>query len=316
MFPEDFLTIFLMVVLTIGILIAIFLVKGRARQLSVESLSHWSQPPSRFIEVNGLKVHYRDEGEGPVLILLHGLFSSLHTWDQWVNRLQDRYRIIRIDVPNFGLTGPFPNRNVDDLTYMQFLEDFATAMKLEQFHLAGNSLGGYFAYQYASRYPQRVEKLVMLNAAGYFFIPPAALIGWGMPLFGRIADYTEAPYGLFASLVRRAYADPNNATPDEIRRYNELLHLEGNREAGGRLIRHIRNRVGFDTSRTHMLTMPTLIMWGDQDHWIPVRHAPKYHQAIPGSELIIYKGVGHMPMEEIPERSANDLVKFLETPQE
>ena len=316
MFSEGFLTVFLMVVLTIGILITIFLIKGRARQQSAESLSNWSQTPSLFVEVNGLRVHYRDEGEGPVLVLLHGLFSSLHTWEKWVNLLQDRYRIIRIDVPNFGLTGPFPNHKVDDQTYMQFLEDFVAALKLERFHLAGNSLGGYFAYQYASRYPHRVNRLVMLNAAGYFFIPPAALITWGMPLLGRMADYTEAPYGLFASLVRRAYADPSKATADEIRRYNELLHRDGNRAAGGRLIRHIRNRVGFDTSRTHLLTMPTLIMWGDQDHWIPVRHAPKYHHAIPGSELIVYPNVGHMPMEEIPEQSARDLIQFLEAPQE
>lgn len=316
MFSGGSLIVFLIAVLTIGTLIVMVLIKGRARQQSVASLTHWAQEPSRFIRINGLEVHYRDEGEGPALVLLHGLFSSLHIWDKWVNRLQDRYRVIRLDLPNFSLTGPFPDHKVDDQAYMRFLEDFVTALQLERFHLAGNSLGGYFACQYASRYPQHVSKLVMLNAAGYLFVPPAALLVWGIPLLGRIADHVETPYSCCASLVRRAYADPGKIGANEIQRYHELLHRDGNRAATGRLIRHIRNRIGFDTSRVHLLTMPTLIMWGDQDHWIPVRHAQRYHQAIPGSKLIIYPDVGHMPMEEIPEQSTRDLIQFLESPQE
>ena len=290
-------------------------VTGCASQIPVSELTEqYAQPPSQFLSLEGIDVHIRDQGNAdkPAIVMLHGIFSSLHTWEKWRPLLEQDYRLITLDLPNFGLTGPLPDGANSDEDYMTVLEQVAQKLELEQFYLVGNSLGGYFAYQYAARHPEQVKKLVMLDPAGYLFVPPAAMLLWGTPLVGRAADYIEPPRFLLENLLERAYANPELVTEAELDRYATLLNREGNRQAGGSVIRRIRNDFGFDLSRLDQLTMPVLIMWGEEDNWIPVRHASQFHEAIANSELIIYPNVGHMPMEEIPEQSAQDLTAFLE----
>ncbi|WP_281648921.1 alpha/beta hydrolase [Parendozoicomonas sp. Alg238-R29] len=294
---------------------ALLFITGCATQIPVNELTdRYAQPPSQFLQVAGMDIHVRDQGaaDKPAIVMFHGIFSSLHTWEKWRPLLEKDYRLISLDLPNFGLTGPMPDKATSDEDYMTALDQVMEKLNVSEFYLVGNSLGGYFAYQYASRNPEKVKKLVMLDPAGYLFVPPAAMLMWGTPLVGRAGDYIEPPRFLFRDLLHRAYGNPEISTEEELERYATLLNREGNRKAGGRMIRRIRNDLGFDLSRLDQLSMPVLIMWGEDDGWIPVRHAYKFNEAIEGSELIIYPGVGHMPMEEIPEQSAQDLVTFLE----
>ncbi|MCX7679710.1 MAG: alpha/beta hydrolase, partial [Spirochaetes bacterium] len=134
----------------------------------------YAPPPSKFLNLSGLLVHYRDEGKGFPVVLIHGTSSSLHTWDGWTKALISRYRVIRMDIPAFGLTGPTKERDYSPQAYVKFLEDFLNKLNISKFHLAGNSLGGLIAWNYALAYPQKVEKLVLIDAAGYPFrtMPP------------------------------------------------------------------------------------------------------------------------------------------------
>ncbi|HZX63804.1 MAG TPA: alpha/beta hydrolase, partial [Myxococcales bacterium] len=95
---------------------------------------------SRFLDIGGLQVHYRDEGDGPPLLLLHGTGSSLHTWDGWAGALRDRFRVIRMDLPGFGLTGPNKDDDYRISSYVEFVEAFRKRLGLDTFALAGNSL--------------------------------------------------------------------------------------------------------------------------------------------------------------------------------
>ena len=295
--------------------LTITLAVGCSDQIPVHELTErYAQPPSQFLTIGDINVHVRDQGaqDKPAIVMLHGIFSSLHTWEKWTPLLEDDYRLITLDLPNFGLTGPLPGGANSDDDYMAILDQVTQQLGLDEFYLVGNSLGGYFAYQYASRHPEKIKKLVMLDPAGYFFVPPAAMMLWGTPLVGWVGDYIDPPRFFVENLLGRAYSDPAMATHEEIERYANLLNREGNKQATGGLIRRIRNDFGFDLSRLDQLTMPVLIMWGEDDHWIPVRHANQFHQAIANSTLIVYPGVGHMPMEEIPEQSAQDLMHFLQ----
>jgi len=271
---------------------------------------------SSFININGLNVHYRDSPcrqnpEAPVLLCLHGIFSSLHTWQKWIDELNDRFHIISIDLPNFGLTGPFPFSKIDNNSYPDFLRDLLDALKISKCHIAGNSLGGFFSYSFAARYPERIEKMILLDSAGFLFMPPLALVSWGAPLGGWVAENSNPPKSLVFHLIRQAYANADRATEEELLRYYEMMLRPGNRQGGSKVLQFVRNRFGFDTQCLKDIQTPTLLMWGEQDHWIPIRHTKNFQKSLPNCQVITYSDCGHMPMEEKPEVSAKDAAKFL-----
>lgn len=288
------------------------------RSIPIDTLNEQYQlANSHFIDVDGLNVHIRDvpctaNPDAPVLLCLHGIFASLHTWDKWTERLKDRFRIISIDVPNFGLTGQFPdNKRITKDTYPDFFNSLLDALEIDSCHMAGNSLGGFFTYSFAAKYPERVKKMILLDSAGFFFIPPMPLVGWGAPLGSYVAENTNPPKTLVYQLLRQAYADGSRASKEELRRYYDLMLRPGNRSGATKIMHFVRNNFGFDTRCLKDIPVPALIMWGEHDHWIPTRHAEKFHQALPNSELIYYADCGHMPMEEKPDQSSEDAAKFL-----
>lgn len=271
---------------------------------------------SSFININGLNVHYRDNPctqnpAAPVLLCLHGIFSSLHTWQKWVNELNDRFRIISIDLPNFGLTGPFPALKIDDHSYPDFLRDLLDALNIKQCHIAGNSLGGFISYSFAAKYPERIEKMILLDSAGFLFVPPLALISWGAPLGSWLVEHLNPPKPLVTYLLRQAYAKAERASKEELIRYYDMMLRSGNRQGGSQVLQFVRNRLGFDTQCLKSIEIPTLLMWGEQDKWIPIRHTKNFQQALPHCQVITYDDCGHMPMEEKPELSAANAAKFL-----
>lgn len=125
---------------------------------------------SRFIEVDGFDIHYRDEGsrDKPVLVLIHGVMASLHTWDGWVAELAEHFRIIRLDVPGFGLTGGGRDRDYNGERLVKVFGMFLDRLGLKNVSIAGNSLGGYIAWNYALTQPHRVERLILIDPAGYY----------------------------------------------------------------------------------------------------------------------------------------------------
>lgn len=269
-------------------------------------------PESRYISVQGMNVHYRDVGEGPVLICLHGIFASLHTWDAWTQTLSKHFRVISIDNPNFGLTGAHPEGLRKHL-YSDFLNDFTNAMGIDRCYMAGNSLGGWMTFEFAARFPEKVEKLILLDSAGFFFIPPPILISMAMPFGSWFASRFKMPRSVLKAVIKTTYGDPSRLSDEMVDVYHDMLLREGNRDAAGRVMRFIRNTVGFDHSYLKQIKQPTLIMWGRKDGWIPVSHVEKFNAAVPHAEVCIYEDCGHMPMEEIPQRSAADALRFLQS---
>jgi pimeloyl-ACP methyl ester carboxylesterase len=281
---------------------------------------------SRFVDVGGLAVHYRDEGAGPPLLLLHGTGASLHTWDGWTQALRGQFRVIRMDLPGFGLTGPsrpeepaLPETGgarkraayEDDYrieAYVEFVEAFRKRLGLDAFALAGNSLGGLIAWSYAVAHPAQVNALVLLDPAGYPVARPVLLFRLAQVpgLSWLLARLDPGP--LAAKTLRDAYGDPGKITPALVERYRELSLREGNRRA---FVARARTRGVDHRADIPKVRAPTLILWGSLDRLIPVEHAERFRRAIPGASSIVYQGIGHVPMEEIPERSAADAGGFV-----
>jgi pimeloyl-ACP methyl ester carboxylesterase len=250
--------------------------------------------------------------EPPTILLLHGTGASLHTWDGWVEVMARSFRVVRLDLPGFGLTGPYPSGDYSAAAMTDFLERFAAAAGLRRFAVAGNSLGGYYAWRYALRHPEQVSALVLVDSGGYP-IPTSASSSVALQL-ARMPVVSELlRWAPIRGAVRRSlldvYVDDSKVTPALVDRYTDLMRRPGNRAAFGDRARRASRPE--DYQRLPELRVPTLILWGEQDQWIPVAHAERFHAAIPDSRLVRYPDLGHLPMEEDPARTARDVMEFL-----
>lgn len=268
-----------------------------------ELQARWAQPPSTFIDVQGMHVHLRDEGPrtDPVpIVLLHGTSSSLHTWDGWAQVLQSTRRVIRFDLPGFGLTGPPADGDYRIERYVRFVAAVLDQLGVSRCVIAGNSFGGQVAWETALAHPQRIEKLILVDAAGYPFQSRSIPIGFRIariPVLNRLMEFT-LPRRLVESSVRNVYGDPGKVTPELMDRYFELTLREGNRRALAK--RFEQAPAGLHADRIAALKLPTLILWGGRDRLIPPADAMNFHRDIVGSRLSVFDALGHVPQEEDP----------------
>jgi pimeloyl-ACP methyl ester carboxylesterase len=291
-------------------LLAVVAYASFRRDIPLETLKvRWATGASRFVDVDGMSVHYRDEGSGPVLLLLHGNGASLHTWDGWAQALRASFRVVRMDLPGFGLTGPAPDSDYSIAASIRFVDDFAKALELPRFALGGNSLGGHIAWEYALAHPERVHALVLVDAGGY--PSQGSVLVYRLastPVVSKLLTWGD-PRPLVAKTLRETYADPSRVTDALIDRYTELSLRPGNRDAF--VSRAMQPRV--DHSRAlSKLNVPTLVIWGREDRLIPVDYAERFRRDVRDAMVLVYDELGHVPMEEGPERTAVDVRRFLE----
>ena len=272
----------------------------------------YANAQSAFVDVDGMQVHYRDTGAGAPapLLLLHGNSSSLHTWDAWAAHFEGTRRVVRLDLPGFGLTGPDPEKRYGFKSLTGFLARFCDKLGLPQADVAGNSHGGRLAWAFAAQYPERVHKLILLDAAGY---PLSHLSTWLARIRGSLpvlflANYLT-PRFVVGIAIRGTYGDKSKVTDAMIDHYHGLQLRAGNRAAMGEMM----TIYGVDDRKMiRDVKAPTLLQWGSADRVFSTGDAERFHQDIPGSKLLIYEGVGHLPMEEAPEATARDAQAFLD----
>jgi len=289
-----------------------------APDVPVEELKgRWAPPPSRFIEVNGMQVHLRDEGphDDPApIVLLHGTSASLHTWQGWALALRDKRRVIRFDLPGFGLTGPNRHNEYSTAADVLFVRAVLDKLGVQRFVLAGNSLGGLIAWTVAARMPDRVDRLILVDSAGY---PPQSLatpqqmpLGFRiarMPWLRQLAGYI-LPRGLIETSLRQLYGDPANVTADQVDLYFAMARRAGNRDALGRRLDQLQPA---DLSLLKAIQAPTLILWGGRDRLLPPELGRRFEDDIPGSRLVVFDDLGHIPQEEDPKRTVAVVRRFL-----
>ena len=285
------------------------------RDRPVEALKpEYARAPSDFLEVMGMHVHYRDEGnpqDSLPVVLIHGTGSSLHTFDAWAASLKEQKRVVRMDLPGFGLTGPFPDRDYTMDHYVRFVAGFLSARNIGRCILAGNSLGGQIAWNVALEHPERVQKLILIDAAGYPVRSTRVPLAFRMartPVLNSILTFIT-PRFVVQSSVENVYADKSKITDELVDRYFDLSLRAGNRQA---LVDRLQLPV--DSSRAlqvRNIRQPTLILWGAQDGLIPVESAYRFQRELPNETLVILKHSGHVPMEENPAESLQAVLDFI-----
>jgi pimeloyl-ACP methyl ester carboxylesterase len=279
--------------------------------------ARWAAPPSRFLALDGMQVHLRDEGprtDSVPIVLVHGTSASLHTFNGWAAAMRGSRRVIRFDLPGFGLTGPSPDQDYSLGAYARFTRRLLDSLGVSRFAIAGNSLGGEVAWEVAAAAPDRVAALILVDAAGYPIVSQSVPIGFRMArtqglawLFTRIL-----PRSVVTSSVRSVYGDPSRVTDSLVTRYYELTLREGNRASLPR--RFAQSTNGADSARIATVRAPTLIMWGGRDGLIPPDHAGRFARDIPGSRIELFPELGHVPHEEDPVRTAAAAAAFLTCP--
>jgi pimeloyl-ACP methyl ester carboxylesterase len=268
---------------------------------------------SRYIDIDGLRVHYRDQGDGPILLLIHNELGSLHSWDGWVEEIGDKYRIVRMDLPGFGLTGPGNISDYGRSATVNFLSRFIDELGLERINLVGASYGGFTAWNYALDNPDNVERLILLAPIGYTQKLPAIVQLFSLPGIETTSEYL-VPKPVINQVLNQSFGSKNRLTKEIRNRYHQLLLREGNSVSAARFVKvlkeHSRNEylgVGIKD-----ISVPTFVMWGEQDRWSPVEYLDLWMEDVADAEFMRYPSVGHYPHEEIPRISAQDADSFIQ----
>lgn len=266
--------------------------------------------PTDYREVAGVRLHVRDSGPraAPAIILLHGFGSSLQTWEPWAERLAHDYRVVRYDLPGFGLTGPDPTGDYSDRRGLDVLAALMDQLGIARATVVGNSLGGKLAWNFAVAHPDRVDRLVLISPDG--FASPGFEYDKrpSVPLMLKLLPYT-LPRALLRMSLAPAYGDPRKLTEAVVTRYRDMMLAPGVRGA-------IVARMGQVLLRPpepllRRIEAPTLLLWGERDGMIPFRNAADYLRALPHATLVALPELGHVPFEEAPAESLRPVLDFL-----
>lgn len=302
-----------------AVLVAAFFIFRTPDTDPAEMRAKYGGPPSQFVALdNGLTVHVRDEGprNAPAIILLHGSNADLHTWQEWVRLLGQDYRIIRFDQIGHGLTGPAPDGDYSTAAFVETVDQMASSLGLERFTLGGNSMGGEIALAYAIAHPEKLNGLILVDAGGAPQLGDGEGDGGGnigfaiarLPVVNKLMTQIT-PRPIIEQSLAQSVTNQAVVTPQTVDRYWELLRYPGNRAAT--LARFGQPRDSFTAEEVRRVTVPTLIIWGEEDALIPFSTAQWFAKNLPESSVVSFPGVGHLPMEESPELSAAAVRKWL-----
>ncbi len=273
--------------------------------------AQYAGAPSRFVKIEGMDVHYRDEGQGAPIVLVHGASASLHTWQGWADALKTQRRVVRLDLPGHGLTGPAPDKDYSVERLARVVAKLLDELGIEQADLAGNSLGGRVAITFALSWPRRARRLILIDAGGLSGLKPPRLFRAAKNPLGAVLLRWLSPRFAVRANLRQVYGDERLITEELVDRYQAMTLRAGNRQA---LLDRVNGRQSPTLDdRLKQLRLPTLLQWGAKDRWIPIEFGRRMHALIAGSELIVYPNAGHIPMEEAPGPTVRDATAFLES---
>ena len=277
-------------------------------------LQSYSRPGTARLMVQQQPVFVQDSGprEAPAILLLHGFGASLQAWDDWAPALEKNLRVLRIDIPGFGLSGPAVNQDYSDAADVARVIAVMDQLGVQQVIVAGHSMGGRIAWNLAAAHPERVSKLVLLSPDGFPDPNAKSDKTYEVPALLGLLPYSLPKWALRMGGVAPAFADDSQLTPQMMQRYHDMMLAPGVRTALLERMRQTRN--SDPVARLKSITVPTLLIWGEKDAFIPLSNAQDYLKAMPQAKLVTLPGVGHVLHEEAPQASVQAVLDFLSAP--
>ena len=296
-------------------LVATLIALWAYRDLSHEELeAKYTNSESRFMNIDGVRIHYRDEGprDGPAILLVHANFASLLGWEPWVEALKDKYRVVRFDMPSHGLTGTDPTGDYGMSRTMELTEKFIDAIELKTFTMGGTSLGGTVSTMYTAQYPDRVENLILLSPGSIEGIEQKKGPRGEMPDAAYVLKYIM-PRALPEFMLTGGFSDDSLLSDELIDQWFELWRMEGQREA--QLDRLKQYDSGDIYSVYRSVSVPVLLLWGEDNQTAKFeQHEEILHllESAATINFVSYPNVGHMAVQEAGAKIVVDVRAFLE----
>jgi pimeloyl-ACP methyl ester carboxylesterase len=269
--------------------------------------------------LHGQRIGYRAEGRGAALVLVHGIAGTSATWDDLIPRVSARHRVLAPDLLGHGESAK-PDGDYSLGAYANVLRDFLEVLGFARATLVGHSLGGGIALQFAYQFPERCERLVLVSSGGLGREVHPVLRAAALPGAEVVLPWLSVAARKSVGRVVHALGGLGlRASADLEESWRSFVSLEepGARRAFLHTVRGIIDLHGQRVSAQDRLYLtvglPTLILWGEKDPLIPVRHAREAHERIPGSRLEIFPGAGHFPWRDEPRRFAEALLDFMKT---
>lgn len=290
----------------------LFLMTAYAPDTNPEDMvAKYGGDQAKFVQMaGGANIHYRDQGpkDAPTIIMIHGMSAHLQAWEPLIAEMGANYRILSLDLPGFGLTGPNPTGQYGPEVYTEAVLTVMNSANVDKAVIVGNSMGGWTAWRMGLSHPERIHGLVLLAP-------------WGAP--GADNEKSNLAFKLMSSSIGKAlmpHFTPRSivkqsvlqsverdeiVTDEMVERYYELVRYPGNRQATLDAMETAKDLS--DWKNIKSLEAPTLIIWGREDQLIDISRSEKFTSELEGEKIIIYENVGHLPMEEVPADVARDI---------
>lgn len=255
-------------------------------------------PQEKVAAVYGQNIHYFEVGQGPTVILLHGLGGAKEFWLSNIGAVASKYHVYAIDLIGFGQSDK-PLINYKVATFTDFLHGFMQAEKIAKATLVGNSLGGWIALDFTAQYPEMVDKLVLVDSAG---------LSWGR---GPAVDLNPSTMAGWRVMLESIFYDKKIVTDQVVQQaFSDRL----SRNDGYTIDRTLAGFVAenqFEDTKLASIHAPTLVIWGREDKLIGMDAGQKLHDGIPGAQMVVLEHSGHVPQIEKPAEFNQALLEFL-----
>ena len=267
----------------------------------------------KCVVVRGLNIRYVVEGNGPTVLLIHGFGEFLETW--WFNRpLCEHFKVYAMDLPGHGLSDK-PEVGYDLTFATEFANDFAQALGIEHASLIGHSLGGLVAMSMAINFPEKVDKLILVDSGGLGNEVSLLYRLCCLPILGELMMEPTIKAGLRHGM-KRAFYNPDLVTEEMVEKDYQFMKMPGVKQAMLNIIRHGASVRGphpevVMLDKLHLIKSPTLLIHGTRDKVIPVKYGRKAVELIPNARLKLIKKCGHCPHIEKAAEFNEAVIKFL-----
>jgi pimeloyl-ACP methyl ester carboxylesterase len=272
--------------------------------LIVVSTAHAQSQPyeSKFATVYGAKIHYVEAGSGPVLVLVHGLADDTTVWQEVIAPLAKTHRVIVPDLIGWGKSDK-PLLSYRIATFSDFLDRFLQQLNVQKATFAGNSMGGWVVTDMALRYPERVEKLIIVGGVGFASVPQQMGVPLDAMRFSSRADIRK--------FLPMAFADKKFVSEETVDFLIEQRVRNGDGHTIATVIESMKRKDDVVDGKLAKIKAPTLVVWGRQDFLTPLVVGRRFQREIPGAKLEVIDQCGHMPQQECPAQFVEAVTPFL-----
>jgi pimeloyl-ACP methyl ester carboxylesterase len=269
---------------------------------------------SRYASIDDVRLHYEDQGKGPAILLIHGSLGDLHDWDGWASVLDARFRVVRLDLPGFGLSGPIANGNYSIDRSLSLIDGLMDTLGIEHFAIVGVSYGGPVAFRYAATRTDRVTALVIMNSAGIEFGKQAVDPKTGRKdFFSSVTSDAPLSRDYIEKSLRHSFHDPSAVTPELVQRKLDYMNVVGREREGASMIsQYVRGDP--DRVLAHVRA-PTLVLWGGAERSLSAETADRFVVALTHAGIVkkVVIPLGDHAMHiEFPVQTATAARDFLE----